>query len=203
MNLRKLLARSAGLVTLVTGLTLASAGASHAATSTDALPATPASSAPSAATPYCVAQAQSSADAPSSPIQACFTDYGKSINYATRGAVLLTSHEYVPLAATTSFAPAITTVIAQDFRDYNFGGAVLTVTVNGDCNSGRTYGFTSMPSGWDDDIGSVKTYANCGSALFEDVGYGQAKYVTSRNSSSSSLGALNDRGSSQFFAYNV
>jgi hypothetical protein len=138
------------------------------------------------------------------PTETCFGNYQQSMLFATGGAIAVNSG-YAPRSAAQPPVPsALTIVVAQDYRDYNYGGAVLTVTVTGsDCSTGANYGYTTMPSGWNDDIGSVVTKSNCGSALFQDANYGGAKYTTSRNSQSPSLGALNDRGSSQYFSYNV
>jgi hypothetical protein len=53
-----------------------------------------------------------------------------------------------------------------------------------------------MPSGWNDTIGSVRTYSGCNQDMYYNANYGQPVYQVV-GGGASSLGALNDQTSSE------
>lgn len=81
------------------------------------------------------------------------------------------------------------------YADYNFGGSSYIWT-GSPCTSSNSYANKSMPSGWNDRVGSVRTYLNCRNDLYWDVNYGPPVYPIAANHNQASLGAMNDQASS-------
>ena len=102
--------------------------------------------------------------------------------------------------ASTSLAPdtALTsTVVSIVYADTGYGGASYVLsesTTTAGCSTGWAFGFTSMPSGWNDRVSSFRSYAGCSTAIFENTNYGGLQY--GYYTSASSVGGMNDRASS-------
>ncbi|MGL4177904.1 MAG: hypothetical protein ACRCSN_17735 [Dermatophilaceae bacterium] len=126
----------------------------------------------------------------------CFDTLADSRAFA-RGASTLSG---VGAADTTaSTASAGSTVVGIEYRDSGFGGGSLTLTAAVDgfsCSGGRFVNFPTLPSGWDNTIGSARSYAGCKSGHYRYPGNGGSVVICG----CSSLGSLDDRTSSIRFS---
>lgn len=90
-------------------------------------------------------------------------------------------------------------LLGIEYYDSGYHGATLTLygTSGSGCYSGTTYGFRSLPSGWNDEISSAKGYSNCWGDHYQNTGYSGVELVCKPNCSGFS--AMNDRTSSIIF----
>ncbi|MDQ1129426.1 hypothetical protein [Microbacterium sp. SORGH_AS_0888] len=77
--------------------------------------------------------------------------------------------------ARTSRAAATTVIIGRQYTGDNRTGSVLVQWGSGSGCYGVTYGFSSMPSGWNDVIRSSEGFNNCWVTDYADAGYGGAR----------------------------
>ncbi|MGL5928546.1 MAG: hypothetical protein ACRCY8_06390, partial [Dermatophilaceae bacterium] len=99
----------------------------------------------------------------------------------------------------TSTTSAGSTVVGIEYQDSGFGGGSLTLTAATDgfsCSAGRFVNFPTLPSGWDNTIGSARSYAGCKSGHYRYTNNGGSVVICG----CSSLGSLDDRTSSIRFS---
>ncbi len=180
------LSRTAAAIGGAIIMTLGSVSAVHAAqTSGDR------AAAPTQAETHCVVTAQANTPNPVVTTE-CFDTFAKSISYATGGKVKL-----APGQRTLDEAPlvAATTVVGIEYKDSNFGGSSLAfqASISGfTCGGGRYVNFPSMPSGWDNTIGSARSYSGCKSGHFEYTNNGGSLKICG----CATMGTMNDKTSS-------
>ena len=142
--------------------------------------------------------------APSTTPVRCYRTFAEAISAATHGRVQVTAGQRSrPLTDAEMAAPAAmpngtaaTYVLAVDYKDAGFGGSTYTWTSTVTCAQGYSFNQATMPSGWNDTIGSVRTYSGCNQDMYYNANYGQPVYQVV-GGSASSLGALNDQTSSE------
>ena len=128
----------------------------------------------------------------------CFTRFDDAIAYATGGAVRI-SGAATRLVSAAELAPAIalgSSPISIMYTDTSFGGSSYT-WVGTTCTSTNSYADPSMPSGWNDQVESVRTYQNCKNDFYQNASYGGTVVNVAANTNQSSLGVLNDAASSE------
>ena len=91
---------------------------------------------------------------------------------------------------------AATTVLGTLYQDVNYGGGSLTMWGTGTC-SGVTFGWTSMPSGWNDNVSSIIGSSTCWPTAYENSNYGGLKITCTPNCAS--MSTMNDKTSSMVF----
>jgi hypothetical protein len=154
---------------------------------------------PGALTPHCVSQI-------SSNDVSCYSSFREAIAFATGGMIVDAPEANVALVD-ESFARRIDAlsvtinagvVIGIDYEDAKWTGSTLTWTANIGCDG--NIGFAdfeafSMPSGWNDEITSFRSFSNCQTVLFEHNGFFGA---TTQKAVDLSFGgsAMDDRASS-------
>jgi hypothetical protein len=149
----------------------------------------------------CVQAATPVGGTPGSPV--CFASFDAAISFATGGQVHLVdaaSSRLVTPAELAGASPLTGLPISIMYADAGYGGASFTWTGTA-CTTTHSYAEPSMPSGWNDRVGSMHVYQNCNNTLYTDVSYGGASVSSGRNGDEASLGALNDKGSSQTWVY--
>lgn len=178
------IALSAGIV-----LALGSAGSAHAQ------PVGVGSGATGATVSHCVVKAPANVKAPAVTTR-CFSSFQAALDAATGGAVKLAPGQRVLTQAELS--PASDTVIGIEYKDANFGGSDLIMTTGGSftCSGGLYVDFTSLGGGWDNSIGSARTYANCKSGHFEYTNDGGSVHICG----CATMGTMNDKTSSIRFS---
>lgn len=130
----------------------------------------------------------------------CFDSLADSIAWATDGDVRLPADIGAATVTDEMVGPAShTAVISIDYEDpkwdANAFGPTYTWTggQNG-CNDGSTYAVSSMPSGWDNQVSSARSYTGCAqNRHYENTSYGGA----SQNCSCYTMDAMNDKTSSE------
>ncbi len=85
-------------------------------------------------------------------------------------------------------------VIGTDYSSTGFAGSSLTWIEPAGCG---TYSASSMPTGWNDVIESVRNMNGCGTTLYQNASFGGLTSSVPVNGSSSSLGSFNRQASSQ------
>lgn len=202
MRFFRLLKLGAAATTLVAG-TLTLAPAASAATIGDATTGA-----------HCVQQALAPGHTvPQAPH--CFATWAESVAYTTGGRVQLPSTAVFKPNATDAASQQQNAQIAKaeiannvytlsvEYRDYNYGGQTTQFTWSADC-TGAIYWWSSMPSGWNDDIGSSKAYSNCTAIHYDNSG-ATATYIppgaliNCSFTSCKNMGAMNDHTSSLRF----
>ncbi len=147
----------------------------------------------------CIAQAE----AGSGPVGApsgyrCFQTFAEAIHAATGGAVTLAAGT-TPSQLTQSMldVPSTSTVIGVDYMDSGFYGGSLTWSESSDiygCTDGSYYAAPTIPSGWNDDVSSARSYGGCATYNhFENTYYGGSKLTCT----CSTMGVMNDQTSSE------
>jgi len=183
------------LLSLISATTLATASLGVAAV---------ASAAPAAGSPggeACVAEL-----APLEPGQAtsavvsyqCFDTLAESVAFATDGAVR------VPSTSTTVEeddeasieAAATSSLLGIEYTGSSWTGSSLALYGGGSgCSSGASYGFASMPGGWNNVISSARSYSGCTSRHYDGTSYTGSSYLCGCGS----MGTMNNRTSSILF----
>jgi hypothetical protein len=148
----------------------------------------------------CVQAATPVGGLPGSPV--CFDRFDDAISFATGGQVHLLDAAASRLVTPADLVGAspLTSPISIMYADAGYGGASFTWTGTA-CTSTHSYAEPSMPSGWNDRVGSMHVYQNCNNTLYADINYGGASVSSGRNGDESGLGALNDKGSSQTWVF--
>jgi len=140
----------------------------------------------------------------------CFRTFAEAISAATHGRVKL-ARSVQPKDVTQEMldqglerarrgpTPLQGTVIGIEYRDTRFGGNSWTVEA-GDargCRDGLSYGYTSLPSNWDDVISSARVFGGCNVAIhFQNRNYNQNSDGSRVDCTCPTMGIMNDRTSS-------
>jgi len=129
----------------------------------------------------------------------CFQSFAEAISAATGGTVKVRQGQRALSEAELAPTPlATSTVVGIEYKDANFGGSSLTLSTPGifQCAGGAYVNWNSMPSGWDNTIGSARSYAGCKSGHFEYVNNGGSVRICG----CATMGAMNDKTSSIRFS---
>lgn len=99
--------------------------------------------------------------------------------------------------AARSDVAASNPLLGIEYKDYNYGGSTLTLYGNNGtgCAGGVTYGFSPLPSGWDNTIGSAKSYSGCQGRHWDYLNYQSSSIVCT----CANMGVMNDKTSSILF----
>ena len=140
----------------------------------------------------------------------CFDSFRAAITYAT-GGTIIDAPDATVAATDPAFAtrvetsPAATTavsvVLGIEYADANYGGATLTLTGLGGCDTSSDVDWQvpTMPPGWNDRISSFRSFNRCEQQLYRDIYYHGVLTPVLANSSYVG-GTANDRASSiRFF----
>lgn len=153
---------------------------------------------------HCAAilQPSGSSAAVAAPAVRCFGTIAESVAYATDGAIRLSPGQRYPTAAQAAAAgrnSAASVLLGIEYGDRDFTGSTLSLsgTSGTGCYNGVSYGFASLPSGWNDEISSSKAYSNCHGWHYEHT-YSGAVLICQPNCRSFSS-AMNDETSSIVF----
>lgn len=144
----------------------------------------------------CVQAAAHAGEASAAAI--CFTRFDDAVSFATGGTVHLANaatSRQVTATELASASPLASGIISIMYADYNFGGD-SHIWTGATCTSTNSYQNPSMPSGWNDRVGSVRTYLNCKNDLYYDPNYANVVFHIAANTNQASLGAMNDNASS-------
>jgi hypothetical protein len=150
---------------------------------------------------HCVQAATPIVGPAGSPV--CFARFDAAISFATGGKVNLAdaaSSRLVTSADLVGASPLTGSPISIMYANTAYGGDSFTWTGTA-CTSTHSYAEPSMPAGWNDRVGSMHVYQNCNNTLYADSSYGGASVSSGRNGDESSLGSLNDKGSSQTWVF--
>lgn len=98
--------------------------------------------------------------------------------------------------STAGRGTASNTVVGTVYKDTNASGASLTFWGSSGC-AGVTYGFSSLPSGWDNSISSVRASNGCWVTLYTATNYGGARLNCTPYCAS--IGSWNDNVKSLVF----
>lgn len=146
---------------------------------------------------YCVAQVPALGSR-QVPVATCYSTFAQSVSAATHGRVKLPAStqagSVTPDQINATATPGSSVIIGIDYKNINFGGDSLTLTESAACGK---YALSSMPSGWNDVLSSLKTSGGCASSIFTNINFGGSKYVVGVDSSASSVDPYNDETSSQ------
>ncbi len=108
----------------------------------------------------------------------CFDTFAKSVLFGTKGKIVLPA-DATPDAATIAriaASPDLTSLIGSDWLGANYTSSrydYYGATGDG-CDSGDSFGWTYMPSGWDNDVSSsIGGYDGCNNFIhYKDQNYG-------------------------------
>jgi len=123
--------------------------------------------------------------------------------YSSHSAMLGALAAKGPLAVESesmaSASPLTRYVLAAFYMDARYGGSSLTAysSYSGLCAS-HSYTTNSMPSGWNDDISSYRSYGTCKTKVYENINLGGSSYGPVADVAN--LGAMNDKTSSYSIA---
>ena len=185
------------LLSLISATTLATASLGVAAVASAA----PAPAAAPSAGAACAAEL-----APLGPGQAtsavvsyqCFDTLAESVAFATKGAVRLPSAaSTVEQGAEASTAAAASSLLGIEYTGSSWTGSSLALYGGGGgCGGGASYGFASMPGGWNNVISSARSYSGCTSRHYDGTSYTGSSYLCGCGS----MGSMNNRTSSILFS---
>lgn len=145
------------------------------------------------------AAAVSGAEPMAEPVVDCFPTFGEAVEFATDGELSASSPAELEDAVESETVAMASVVLGYEYKgsSYSGGSIVLYGTSGSGCGSGSTYGFSSMPTGWNNVISSAKVFASCWSVHYDYTSYrGDRRTCTG---SCSSLGTMNNRTSSILF----
>ncbi len=136
----------------------------------------------------------------------CFPTFSDAIHHATEGRVFLPDgldlKDQLDLLGTELEAQSDMVVtqnsfiIAIDYEDSGFDDSTLSWTATAPCTESSGWQATSMPSGWNDQVGSTRGFANCNrNVLYEHINFGGSVLTCFPNCSN--LGAMDDETSSR------
>lgn len=137
---------------------------------------------------HCVVEVQAVDSVERQAAPQCFTT--KTEAAAFLDASLTRADAFSASAASSSVA------LGTVYADINYGGSSLTMWGSSGC-SGASYGFGSLPGGWDSRISSAKAINGCWVTLYRGTGYSGDRVNCTPNCSS--VGSLNDQVRSLVF----
>jgi hypothetical protein len=94
----------------------------------------------------------------------------------------------------TDAGPRTSVIIGIDYSSTGFAGSTLTWSEPTGCGS---YAVSSMPTGWNDVVESVRNFNGCGTTLYQNTSFGGLTASAPVNGSKSTLGSFNRMASSQ------
>jgi hypothetical protein len=118
------------------------------------------------------------------PVASCYSTFAQAMRAAGSGTE----------ANGHLLHPRTSVVIGIDYSSTGFTGSTLTWTESAGCGS---YSSSSMPTGWNDVIESVKNLNGCGTTLYQNTAFGGLTSSVAVNGSATSLGSFNRTASSQ------
>lgn len=132
----------------------------------------------------------------------CFPTFGAAIEFVTAGEVVADSPaelERIAAANGGEVTTAASVILGYEYKNvgYSGGSLVLYGSSGSGCGSSTTYGFRTMPTGWNNVISSARSYSGCWSTHYDYTGYGGTR--TTCKGACSSLGTMNNRTSSIVF----
>jgi hypothetical protein len=145
------------------------------------------------------AAAPSGAEPLAEPVVDCFPTFAEAVLFATDGELSAVSPAELEEAVESESVAMASVVLGYEYKGSSFSGGsiVLYGTSGSGCGSGSTYGFSSMPTGWNNVVSSAKVFASCWSTHYDYTSYsGDRRTCTG---SCSSLGTMNNRTSSILF----
>ncbi len=142
----------------------------------------------------------------------CYDNIEDAISVATDGTVELPAGtspyqvtEKVLKQYGMGMVPMSPVVIGTDYGDDEFGTMLGTYTYSGSsgpCTSTLSYGMTSMPSGWNDQVSSARSYSDCFKyGHFADINYGGSSIICDEGNTCFTMGAMNNQTSSEWWHY--
>jgi hypothetical protein len=104
---------------------------------------------------------------------------------------------YESMAQASSSMTMASVLLGIEYSSSGYGGSSLSLygSSGSGCYGGVTYGFSSMPSGWNNVISSAQSFNGCLGRHYDATGYGG----TFINCTCSSMGAMDNRTSSILF----
>jgi len=128
----------------------------------------------------------------------CFDTLAESVAFATKGAVRLSSSATtVEQGGEASIeAAAASSLLGIEYTGSSWTGSSLALYGGGGgCGGGASYGFASMPGGWNNVISSARSYSGCTSRHYDGTSYTGSSYLCGCGS----MGTMNNRTSSILF----
>ncbi len=137
------------------------------------------------------------------PVIDCFPTFGAAIEFVTDGEVAAESPAELERVAAASADGTVSTaasvVLGYEYKNtgYSGGSLVLYGSSGSGCGRSTTYGFSSMPAGWNNVISYARSLAGCLSTHYNLTGYGGSRMTC--QGACSALGSMNNRTSSIVF----
>lgn len=132
----------------------------------------------------------------------CFPTFAEAVEFATGGD--LSADNPAALERTldaSGMAPASSSwvLLGIEYANTGYSGASLVLygSSGSGCGSSRTYGFPTMPTGWNNRVSSARSYAGCASSHYTLTSYRGS--VRTCQGGCSTLGTLNNNVSSIVF----
>lgn len=150
-----------------------------------------------------------SKEASKSTFLGCYDTFEEAIFVGTDGTVKLPPG-ISPYAVTgdllkdygMGIVPTASVVIGTDYNDVGFGEFLGTFTWTGSGNCSPTLGFNvpAMPSGYDNWVGSAKSYSGCNNYYhYENTNYGGTSITCNMGNGCQFMGTMNNKTSSEKF----
>jgi hypothetical protein len=136
------------------------------------------------------------------PVIDCFPTFAAAMEFVTGGALVAETPAQLDRLAAESpdaMATASWIVLGYEYKStgYSGGSLVLYGTSGSGCGSSTTYGFPTMPSGWNNVISSARAFNGCWSTHYDGTSYSGTRRTCTP--SCSTLGTMNNRTSSIVF----
>jgi hypothetical protein len=134
------------------------------------------------------------------PVVDCFPTFAEAIEFVTEGELTASSPEELEATLaepmTAAVAPTSSRLLGIEYRGVQYTNSSLALYGSGSsgCTTGSSYGFPSMPSGWNNVISSARAYAGCRSTHYAGTSYSGSTITCS--SSCPSMAQMNNRTSS-------
>jgi hypothetical protein len=157
---------------------------------------------------YCAAEAQRVGSTAPVAAPVCFTSYAKQVSFLTHGKVTLASNATFAQASqatqdqiVTAAAASGTYYLSQEYSASRFRDSLQTFYASTDCLNGSYY-VSTMPSGWNNVIGSSKALSSCWAIHYDQTGATNtysppgATITCYSTTDCAQLGAMNDATSS-------
>lgn len=124
----------------------------------------------------------------------CFPTFAEAISFVTGGGIEVDSPAELTRAVASGgeFAAAASVLLGIEYTGSGYSGSS-----GSGCGSSTTYGFPSMPSGWNNVISSARSYSGCWSTHYDGTSYTGTRRTCP--GACSSMGTMNNRTSSIVF----
>lgn len=143
--------------------------------------------------------AEAFADLPEPTID-CFPTFAEAIEFATDGAITAGSAEELdqPMAELGITAMVASSVLLGiEYKEVNYSGQSLLIYASSGsgCTSTRSYGYPTMPAGWNNVVSSARSYNGCRASHYDYTYYrgdrrlcwGSCMYMGDMNNRTSSI----------------